>query len=361
VLGRRNKYSFLLLIIGAVFLLFVAACDTSPVTETALKLTEIYAQESTLTSSAVTETPSPTVTSLPAMALLLTPSGVDPTLAAGLESLLVELAQADGLEFQVVSVISPETLDDNVRVVVVLPPDPGVRDLAAAFPQTQFLSVGIVGVEPENNLSVIGAQGDRPDQQGFIAGYMAAVITPQWRVGVISTGETGPGNAASRAFMNGAVFFCGLCRPSVPPFFEYPTFYDLPITANQTDRQLAVDFLVKNGVQTVYVYPDVSDPALLKSLAEADLVLIGGGPPPDTIKHQWAASIGPDWLTPVREAWSQVVSGNGGFSMPVILVISEQNSDLFSPGRQRLVESTLSEMLAGYIDTGVDPLTGEPR
>lgn len=361
MLGRRNKTSFILFVIGAIFLLVVAACSSSPVTETPLSLTETSASDSAPINPTVTETLSPTVTSSPSMALLLAPPGSDPVLVADLETILVELAQADGLEFQVVSNISPKTLDDNVRVVVVLPPDPGLREMSAASPQTQFLSVGIVGIEPGKNLSVIGAQGDRPDQQGFIAGYLAAVITPQWRVGVISTGETGPGRAASQAFSNGVVFFCGLCRPSVPPFFEYPTFYDLPTTAGQTDRQLAVDFLVKNGVQTVYVYPDVSDPALLKSLAEADLVLIGGGPPPDTIKHQWAASIGPDWLTPVREAWPQVVSGNGGFSMPVILVISEQNPDLFSPGRQRLVESTLSEMLAGYIDTGVDPLTGEPR
>jgi hypothetical protein len=40
-------------------------------------------------------------------------------------------------------------------------------------------------------------------------------------------------------------------------------------------------------------------------------------------------------------------------------VLEDANPALFSPGRQQLVEETLSEMLAGRIDTGVDPQTGE--
>jgi hypothetical protein len=37
------------------------------------------------------------------------------------------------------------------------------------------------------------------------------------------------------------------------------------------------------------------------------------------------------------------------------------NHDLFSPGRQRMAEDLLAELLAGFIDTGVDPQTGESR
>jgi hypothetical protein len=37
------------------------------------------------------------------------------------------------------------------------------------------------------------------------------------------------------------------------------------------------------------------------------------------------------------------------------------NPDLLSPGRQQLVETMLADLLAGFIDTGVDPQTGESR
>jgi len=43
------------------------------------------------------------------------------------------------------------------------------------------------------------------------------------------------------------------------------------------------------------------------------------------------------------------------------LTLSNVNTSLLSPGRQRLVEKTLQDLAADYIDTGVDPLTGESR
>jgi hypothetical protein len=43
------------------------------------------------------------------------------------------------------------------------------------------------------------------------------------------------------------------------------------------------------------------------------------------------------------------------------LALQHVNPQLVSPGRQRLVEEMLAELRAGYIDTGVDPATGESR
>jgi hypothetical protein len=37
------------------------------------------------------------------------------------------------------------------------------------------------------------------------------------------------------------------------------------------------------------------------------------------------------------------------------------NPDLVSPGRQQLVEAMLADLRVGFIDTGVDPQTGESR
>ncbi len=44
--------------------------------------------------------------------------------------------------------------------------------------------------------------------------------------------------------------------------------------------------------------------------------------------------------------------------LAIPITITNQNEQLFSPGRQGLVEKILSELSADYIDTGVDPLTG---
>jgi hypothetical protein len=100
---------------------------------------------------------------------------------------------------------------------------------------------------------------------------------------------------------------------------------------------------------------------LLQYLADSGINIIGSAAPPNTVRENWVASIEVDWLTPLRALWPRLISGEGGAAEEVLLVITNQNPALFSPGRQRLVNKLLVDLQDGYIGTGVDPLTGEPR
>ena len=341
------------------YILLISACSAPTETETIPSATSTVVSENAVVVPTPTETQAITPANPPVSVILLTPPDVDPQLALDVETALAELTAEDNMELQVLSDLLTEEFGDHVRLVVVLPPDPGVIDLAAKFPDTQFLAIAIPGIEGGENLSVIGYLGGRPDQQGFIAGYLAATITPAWRVAVISTEDTGSGAAAKGGFLNGAIFLCGLCRPSSAPFVEYPQFYDLTIGAGQEEQMAAVNYLGENAVRTVYVYPEVSDTGLLESLAESGIVLIGGVNPPDSVKKQWAATIVPDWVTPLRSIWPTLMAGRGGIQQEASIMIVDRNLDVFSLGRQRFVEQTLQDLSDDYIDTGVDPVTGE--
>jgi hypothetical protein len=54
------------------------------------------------------------------------------------------------------------------------------------------------------------------------------------------------------------------------------------------------------------------------------------------------------------------MAGQAGVSHTAPIIISHVNPDLFSPGRQRLVEATLADLSAGFIDTGSEALTDTP-
>ena len=246
-------------------------------------------------------------------------------------------------------------------MVVSLPPDPGLANLAAAAPHTQFVAVGMPGVQPAKNLFVVGAQGARPDRQGFLAGDIAASITPDWRIGVINREDTGAGKAARQGFFNGATYYCGLCRSAYPPFYPYPLYVELPAQASQAEQQAAADYMIDHAAKTVYVYPGAGDEALLEYLAQKGVNLIGGANPPQAAESLWVASIQPDLLKAVRDLWPRLLKGEPGASVDVPLAITNANPALFSPGRQRLAQTTLDDLLAGFIDTGVDPQTGELR
>jgi hypothetical protein len=262
------------------------------------------------------------------------------------------------MEFKSVSDFTQLDFNEAVRVVTVLAPDPGVAELAAAHSEVQFLGIGIPGLQTTNNLSSIGADGERPDRQGFLAGYLAAVISDDWRIGVISPSDTPSGQASRLGFINGAIFYCGLCRPVYPPFIQYPQYAEIPSSAGQAEWQAAADNLIANAVKTVYVFPGAGDNGLLDYLAQAGLKIIGGIPPAADLNDRWVASIQPDLSAPLREIWTSLINGEGGKNLAIPIMITQQNEQLFSLGRQGLVGKLLAELSADYIDTGVDPLTG---
>jgi hypothetical protein len=160
-------------------------------------------------------------------------------------------------------------------------------------------------------------------------------------------------------------YFCGLCLPVYPPFpiRGYPVQVDLPEGASANDWQAAIDALTTWEVETVFVYPGVADEQLLVDLVEADMdLIIGGAPTAGVWREHWVASIGSQSpLQSLPDLWGKLLNREGGEEVVLPLGFTGTNPDLISPGRQRLVETMLADLLAGFVDTGVDPLTGESR
>ncbi len=269
---------------------------------------------------------------------------------------------AAGLRWQVRPSLSQEDFTPGLRLVIVLPPDPGVAKMAAAAPGTQFLSVAIPGVEPAANLSVIASGSERPDQQGFIAGVIAAMITPEWRIGAIGLADNVATKSAENAFVNGGTYFCGLCLQAYPPFYEYPLLVNLPATASPAEWREIGNYMVDHMVQTVYVVPGAGNAEMFDVLAQAKVNLIGEKMPSEALAPYWAVSLRSAEILPVvMKLVPDLLNGKGGEKAAMPLTFLDINPDLFSPGRQRLAQETLDDLLGGFIDTGVDPLTGENR
>ena len=350
----KKIWIFGVILIAAVLL---ASCSGSSETQKESNA----ASETEAIVTAMPPTLTPTFTPAPPLVVLYAPQETEPQFTAYLEPVVRELATQSGMQFETKSVLEDADFDRNLKVVVLLPPQPDPASLAAAHPDVAFLSVGVPNVQPTSNLTVVGADGLRFDKQGFIAGYTAAVVTDDWRVGVISLEDTPEGKGASKGFTNGVVFFCGLCRPARPPFYEYPIFYLIPGAAGEVERQAAADYMVGSEVHTVYVFPGAGDDALYQYLADAGVHLIGGIDPPDGLADSWIATVTLDMKAAVAQAWSDMQAGDPGRSIPFPVVITNPNEDLFSIGRQNWVQETVDNLNNDMIDTGVDPNTGESK
>lgn len=307
-------------------------------------------------------TSTPTATPPPPVAVLLAGPQADQTWVNALQTALNDLVVGAGLRWQVRQQLTRADLLPEIRLVIAVPPDPGLREMVAAAPNTQFLALGIAGLDTAPNLSILDAN-QRMDQQGFIAGYLAAMLSDDWRAGAISLSDTVEGKAARTGFLNGVVYFCGLCRPAHPPFYEYPLYTELPTTATSPEWQEAANYMVDHYVQTVYVYPGAGDEAMLSILADAKINIISSGDPPSAVASNWVVSLTTDALPLIRSTVAGLLDGSltGGQTLSLPIQFTQINSALLTPGKQRLAVQVLADLQAGFIDTGVDLSTGEAR
>lgn len=345
-----SRFSLYFIVCGLIILSLIGCGETLP--EASPVSPTVQATFSPATESLPVPSSTATTTPLP-LGILLAPPNADSALVDDLRLLASAQAEETGIRFQIRETLSEKDFQlDDVLWVVALPPFQNLTDLTLIAPETKFLAVGFSDLEAASNLSVIMPESANLDQQGFMAGYIAAIITPDWRVGVISLAENAAGTAAREGFIAGATYFCGLCSPKYPPFFKYPLFVELASDANSSQWQSAANILLNKGVETIYLVPGAGDEALIQYLAQADVKLIGGMDDiPEIIRAQWVVSLRFDLMQSVQEYWPAFMEGVNGTSIKAPLIFEDPNENLFSPGRQRMAEKMLEEILAGYIET----------
>jgi hypothetical protein len=303
----------------------------------------------------------PTSTPSAPLAILVLPADMDPAQSNLYQTTVYELAQATGYRFQVRNTLTVTDLDPSLKIVIVLPPDPGLLSLAAAAPQAQFLAVNIPGVTPGGNISVIGSQ-NRPDLVGFLFGYISAMITTEYdyRIGMIIPQGDPNAQIAFAAFRNGMIYYCGLCPKTLYYFdiygtaLEYPQLVEIP-----TDEKIELypaygNLLTDKKVAMVYVYPTIATNEMLTTIGTNGVISIGDVTPnPRPI--YWTASLQPDVAKAIQAAWADLLAGRGGLTFNPPFALTDVDPAILTPGKQQLAEQVLADLLAGRINIGLQP------
>ena len=296
----------------------------------------------------------PTLTATPTipLAALILPSNLDPETSNLYQTTVYDLTQSSGYRFQTRdSITEADLTEPGLKIVIALPPDPGIAALAAAAPQVQFLSINIPGVLPGGNVSALGGEG-QTGIAAFLAGYTAALLTEDYRIGMIVPKGNADAQQAETAFRNGMAFHCGLCRPIFFPSFClvenlqscYPQYVEIP-----TDEDPADYLILQREVDTLFVYPAVADPDLLTYIGTTGALLIGASTP-DERPGGWVMTIQPDVIKAIQNAWPQLVAGQGGVTVQSPLGLGDVDPSLLSPGKQKDVQEILNKLQQGLIN-----------
>jgi hypothetical protein len=294
----------------------------------------------------------PTQTATPAspLAILVVPADMDPETSNLYQKTVYDLAQAAGMRFQVRNTLTPADLEPGLQVAIVLPPDPGIAQLAAAAPTVQFLTINVPGIAAGGNVSVL-AGNSQSDVAAFLAGYTAALITDDYRIGMMIPKDNAEALAALNAFAAGMKYYCGTCRPLLFYPWTYPQYIEIPTDEDRENYDAYADILLlQYKVQTIYLYPDIAIPELYTYVGTTGASMIGAVTP-EQQPAGWVMTIQPDVIQAIQRAWPDLVAGKGGATIQSPLGLADVDPNLLSPGKQRLVEQTLSELQAGRIST----------
>ena len=309
-----------------------------------------------------TAVPSDTPTALPTvaptdstpLAVLLMPADMDKATSDAYQTAVYNLTQQSGMRFQVRNAMTPQDIDPGLKIVVALAPDPGVAALAAAAPQVQFLAINIPGISAGNNISTL-ATNSRADIPAFVAGYTAAMVTDEYRIGMLFPKGDASAQAAAAAYANGMSDYCGLCQPLYFLGYGFPQFQDIPADEPKSHFPAYADILIlQHRVDTIYLYPEITAKELTDYLSSTGTYMIGTvvpNPKPGT----WIMTIQPDEVKAIGNAWPDLVAGKGGQNVQSPLGLADLDPTVVTPGKQRLVQQVLDDIQAGRIATGVTP------
>ena len=311
-----------------------------------------------------TFTPVYTPTTMTPLVILVLPADLPASESGTYQSLIYDLAQENGLRFQLRNTLSVDELQAErpaLKIVVAVAPDPGLAVLAASAPEVQFLAVNIPGITAGGNITTVGGADQPIDKQAFLAGYMAPMFAWEWRVGILSQKDTPGGESARTAFTNGYHYFCGYCRnPDFSsPRPDYPVVVRIPTDAKVNEyiyyAAALRDYNTNFYAEVVYVYPEVATGDVYSYLADEDVLLIGQELPSEDFRSKWIASIKPDLIPAIQGIFSELLAGRGGINVPTPLFLTDINESLLTEGKLQLVQEVLDGLLNGTIGTGVTP------
>lgn len=301
------------------------------------------------------QTPPPTATMIPTastpLAILVLPTDMDKTASDLYQKTVYDLAQVSGFRFQVRNALTQEDIaDPTLKIVIALPPDPGIATLASAAPNVQFLAVNIPNLTAGGNLSVL-APDNQVELPAFLAGYTLAMLTYEYHIGMLYPDADQDAVRAINAFNNGMRYYCGLCKRIYFTAVDYPTFLPIPPTEDVSLHGGYANVLINDrDVDALYVYPSIATDDLLTYIGTQGVYLVGTSMPP-TRPGGWVMTVSPDTVEAIEIAWPNLINGQGGQNVQSPLGLADVDPGILTDGKLAQVQFILDELLAGRILT----------
>ena len=336
--------------------------------------TQPATSEPTIEPTATLPTATPTPDTVLQMALLTADDSItDLSLAALSHSGALELSATYNIDYQ--RLIVTDASDDldalalaGNDVIVVVGEELSIATRRAARNHLDLLFVG-VGQETFGNLPanyiLLGGDGTRHDQLGFVAGAMAGLATQGRIVGALTPANSLAGRKYAGGFERGLRLTCGDC--DYWPVEERD--YSDPEVGTAACRRLE-----RARIDTLFAAPGPAGEAALRAAARAGLWVIGTERDQSATLFSSATSAAAAQIlhSPIFRADSALIGvivalmGDNLPDEPIPFSYSNgtmglalSNSAGLTPAEIKIVEDIVERLESGQLGTGIDPLTGD--
>lgn len=197
-------------------------------------------------------------------------TGNDNDLVAA-QNMLQKFAGNQELTFSVVDDLNPEQIKNSV--LVYLPrPDSNWPDIANQNPETKFIIVSDQILElPANTFQIYTPH----DELIFVAGYVSALISNDWRTAAIVTDKSVNGSPAGEIFSNGVRYLCGLCAPIFAPVVFFPSIATVAEGDDTSSVLLSFSQIANNRPNVVYIDTSLITMDLTTELRQNGITIVG--------------------------------------------------------------------------------------
>jgi hypothetical protein len=249
-----------------------------------------------------TSTPEVTATATPAPARIIL---FDASAQAGtaVTTQINDFAAANSLAFETWTSLTGDL--SGVKIMVIFSGLDNLAEVAASTPQTQFITTA-QNTAAAANISTLTAN---PVHLAFMAGYLAAMTSEDWRIGALISDPVNLGLAD--AFKNGGIYLCGRCTQAYPPQnIYYPVTYstdgsnDAASWAAQANAMWMETYANSVYIDTAADFPEVLD-------VFTDKVLYSNNPASANLAR-YAAILGGDVASTLQTALPELLAGTGG-------------------------------------------------
>lgn len=333
---KKSVFVLFCLILG--ILLTVSGCNMPQKTT---------AEPTAAATEPATETPVPTEIPTPEPKkekIVFIPSDEVPGITANLTEALKRIC-TDAYECQTVS--GEDEIDAETDFAVFAKEPTALTSLQARFPDTRFILIAPPKTEYSNAWVIEHDEAFLP----FLAGLATTSNAYDWRsAGLIPNDSSLWGSHAEEAYLNGAHYFCGNCRPVLAPYVSFPLVISLPSGTDAGTWSAQFDEAQRNFVYTVFLSDEAMSESLLQKLITLNVQMLGVSAPPAGLENNWLATVNFDWASTLQYVIVHSDAGESGGTIPLILAITPgELTEDFSEGKANLLRQAYENLLSGIL------------